>query len=608
MFGRCKHFAVILACSTYMTSTPSYAQEVPSSPDISARLNLIEQELASKMADIANLEEQLKELRNLLTEPQKETTPPPMEIAAETPPIGSLTNAQSLDQALNSPNDYFKELGASSVAKDAAVRALNNSVSQPIFDRPNLPAGLSAALTLGNSSEASINFSYPVFLRKAPIPNGPVRPEQAQFRPQIGTFSASITTPLQSGAGTLFTDTARGRFERSSSDIPSGTRLRLGFDFLSFPKIFNKPVPGSDGKPGPLSYAARRRVVDVLFAANEACLRHYGAPSTSSRDTFYAAYDAPPPVTAESTLLPLSTILSDPPIPGQREARESEVKSLCSGDNLTKFIVGQRRDSTTPSGNALINPALARNFLGAFWNSAPLELPIWGWGLSGEIGTTDFAYQQANSLSLAADNDAAEAGFPGRFNLSVDPAAGFGSPQTDSRNFWTLRGYGLFSLFRSTPKDKTPTWFFPGITLVGSAEYASSYSFRPGTDGLTICPAQDVDPLTMEPLNVSVRCRAFNVDAPVRADGATLAGEARFRFLNVPLLNTLSFAPRYSYRLDDGAQIIDVPIYLQNDANGFGSAGIRFRHRWGGIDLLGNSDFKASEIAIFFVPLRFNGL
>lgn len=415
------------------------------------------------------------------------------------------------------------------------------------------------------------------------------------FIPQLGTISVGVFTPLQAGAGALFSDTDRDRFDRANRDIPSGTRVRLAFDFLSYPRV---------GREN-----ARRRVVDVLYAAREVCQRHYAAPSVTSRDAFYGRYDTSASAVVHRTIPAAPPDLPSAPTSVQRELRQAQVDALCSGDELARFIVSQRSDSSTPSGGTLSYPDLAKSFLGAFWDAGPLQLPTWGWGLSTELGTTDFAYRQAIApITLVPDTAAADAGFPGRVSINVDPTSGFRAPVTDSHNFWTIRGYGLFSLFRKPAGSSTPEWFFPGVTLVGSAEYSGGYGFRPGTTNLSICPAQPVDPVTALPRNVSVRCGNFNVDAPVEIDGFTLAAEARFRFLNVPLIRTLSFAPRYSHRLDDGAQVFDLPVYLQNDANGFGSAGLRFRHRWGGTDLLGNPDFSASEIAVFFVPLRFNGL
>ncbi len=603
-----KRLSILLVCSASIPWVPAGADDRLDNPEIAAKLDAIEIELAVKRDEISSLEERLVELRSLLAARSQEDTrevavvpTEPTEAKSRIPP-GLLADATSLDQALYNPNDFFEKLYDASKARGVAARILNNNASQPIFDRPNLPSGLSAALSLGNASEASINYSYPITLRK-------VLNSQSEFRPQLATFSASITTPIQSRVGTLLSDTAEARYTRANLDVPTGTRIRLGFDFLSYPSISNRQIFDSSGMlDATRSFAARRRVVDVIYPARDACFKHYRASSDASRDRFYSLYDLMPPITRQNSLPPLRTGNSASPTTGELTARQQEVEDLCSNDKLLEFIVAEQADSTTVSGTALMSPNLARSFLSAFWNAAPTQLPSWGWGLSGEFGTTDFAYRQANSISLVPDAEAAAGGFPGRFNLSVNPAAGFGAPATESRDSWTLRGYGLFSLFRATPERATPAWFFPGITFVGSAEYASAYSFRPGTRDLTICPPQPEDPITAEALNVNVRCRTFNVDAPTKVDGTTFAAEARFRFLNVPLIRTLSIAPRYSYRVDDGAQIIDLPVYLQNDANGFGSAGLRFRHRWGGVDLLGNADFKSSELTVFFVPLRFDGL
>jgi hypothetical protein len=510
-------------------------------------------------------------------------------------PSSLLFNGATLDEAIIDPNEFFDRLGAGDIVRQVSAERLNDRVSQPIFDRPNLPSGISAALTLGNSKEASVNYSHPIILRDD-YPNG--------YKPEVLTISVGLFTPLNSGVGTLLDDTDRNRLARANRDIPTGTRIRLGFDFLSFPKIENNETIVVTRRD-----TARRRVVDVLYAAREICLKHYATPSATPAITFYAPYDTSPPPPYEESVPAVTTALSTPASPQEVEARKAEVNGLCSGDNLARFIVGQQDDATSPSGAILINPELAQNFLGAFWNAGSKQLPAWGAGLSVELGTTDFAFRQSiNPITLIPDTVAADAGFPDRVSASIDPSAGFLASETDSRNSWTVRGYGLFSLQRETPETRTPEWFVPGITLVGSAEYTSNYSSRPGTTKLSICPAQPVDPLTMQPRNVSIQCGTFDVDAPVETESFTLAAEARFRFLNIPVIRTLSFAPRYSHRLDDGAQAFDFPIYLQNDANGLGSAGLRYRHRWGGRDLLGNPDFSASEVSVFFVPLRFNGL
>lgn len=590
-------FSTVLACNTVHAQTSSGQGE------LSERLQAIEEILAERRAEIADLERQLAEIRSLTTEPspRSETPLPTTSTSASTSaaPFSLLYDEVSLDKALADPNTFFEKLGASGLGPQVSAEELNDRASQPIFDRPNLPAGISAALTLGNSSEASINYSYPIVLRKRTSLRG-------DYRPQIGTFSGSVFTPLSSGVGTLFSDTDRNRLKRANADIPSGTRLRLAFDFLSYPVIKNEELRVD----GVSRNTARRRVLDVLYAGREICLKQYAAPSATPASTFYEPFKTTPPPTDIPRSIPtVMTKLSTPPTPEELNARKVEVENLCSGDNLARFIVGQQADPTSPSGAALINPELAKNFLGAFWNAGANQLPDWGWGISADLGTTDFTYRQSiNPITLVPDTAAADAGFPDRVTARIDPAAGFSAAETDSQNTWTVRGYGLFSLFNRSPRTRTPRWFFPGLTLVGSAEYASSYSFRPGTTNLSICPPQPIDPVTLEPSNFSVRCRNFNVDAPVETDGFTLATEARFRFLNVPLVNTLSFAPRYSHRLDDGAQTFDLPIYLQNDAKGFGSAGLRFRRSWGGRDLFGNPDFSASEISVFFVPLRFNGL
>ena len=617
-----KFCVVVLACSSSFTPADAQAQGPTSQFDLIDRLNALEREIAEERAALneqqavldqrrAASDEQLAMLAELQAQvsqlmgggeeirPESEAIPSETVSPSLSTTSGFLVDKSSLDAALEDPNGFFGRLSASDLPYRLYAEGLVNRASQPIFDRPNLPTGISAALALGNTSEASVNYSHPIILRKPDSEGG--------FAPRVANVSVGVFTPLSSGVGTLLSDTDRGRFNRSNRDVPTGTRVRVGFDFLSYPNVRNR----EEGVDVAQRNTAARRVVDVLYAAKEACLRHYASPSTTSREAFYEIYETEAPENPANLIARAVSPLSTPPTAEETEARKQEIEGLCSGDQLVRFTVGLRADSTTPSGTALINPELARKFLGAFWDPDPNQLPEWGWGISGEIGTADFTFRQAvNPIALVPDTSAAEAGFPDRVSVSVDPSGGFMPTMTESHNVWTVRGYGLFSLNagNEATRASTPAWYFPGVTFLGSAEYSGGYEFRPGTTGLTICPAQPVDPITMQITNVSTRCADFNVDAPIGTDGFTLAAEARFRFLNVPLIRTLSVAPRYSYRLDDGAQVVDIPVYLQNDKEGAGSAGIRLRHRWGGRDLLGNSDFTASEISVFFVPLRFNGL
>jgi hypothetical protein len=90
--------------------------------------------------------------------------------------------------------------------------------------------------------------------------------------------------------------------------------------------------------------------------------------------------------------------------------------------------------------------------------------------------------------------------------------------------------------------------------LVGSAAYQSSLEYRPGTAEQTICGG--------ETGAIFVRCSVTNIDRPYRRDGIILAGELRTQFNNVPVLGVLGLGPRYSIRLEDDRNQIDVPIYL----------------------------------------------
>jgi hypothetical protein len=507
-----------------------------------------------------------------------------------------------LDRALADPNAYFRcldrqepgEENLSRARHDLVARNLNDYSAQALFDRPNLRSGISGGFTLSSSSEASLSYARPFILRSRWSPDDVF----TGFQPRLLTPFVTVTTPLDKdkNVGRLFSDTDRPT--RANADIPSGTRVRVGFDFLSYPMVSARLVKRrlhGDERADQIheqagliderrSFAARRRVVDVLYTARQACYKHYGQtlPETDHQE-FYDGYGAVRVPEAVNTIKKL------PPVPAATPAAVAPINradAYCRGNRLVDFLTATQTDATTRSGNTFVNAPLAASYLDAFWGAGTGVLPQWGWGASFEYGTRDFTFRQADPISYTAQD-----AVTGRTIVELNRAGEFAVSDTKEHPFGTVRAYGLFNVGALAGTRLTD------ILLVGSGEYSWQHLFRPGTEGLTTCPN----------MAATINCSVANVDAPQQVDGFTLALETRVRFRDIPFLQSLSLAPRYSHRLDDGAQTIDIPVYLQNDTNGLGTAGVRFRHSWGGRDLLGNRDLAASEFSLFFVPIKFSG-
>lgn len=614
-----RSFKLSFACltaSTALLAVESHAQPAPSQEQIARQLAEIQQQLEARRAEIERLERQVNELRSAIAPPAPTPAPTPDAAAAPTildqmedlpdvaplsqqeelrraetchdgardPGIAAMASRADLDRALADPNSHFRCLRLPEEAGRAlAARSFNDSAAQPLVDRPNLRAGISGTITLGNTSEASLSYALPIILRERISYRDPDTGSVTflGFNPRTLTLSLVVTTPLDkdSGTGRLFSDTER--FTRANRDIPSGTRIRAGIDFLVFPTVSARRVGTGADTDLARSFEAQRRVVDILHAARQACVRHHGG-SLPANDAArfhrrYGSVHIPQRSSVESIAQPANPLVGP-------------VDERCTGDNLLQFLMATRVDAAGEPENSFVDPTLPARYLESFWGASAGVLPRWGWGASFEYGTRDFTFEQARSINYA-DPDPIRAG---RVRVSFDPAQGFAPPNDDAgRANWTVRGYYLRNV------GGWQQLRLSDILLVGSVEHSDLYRFRPRTEAVTICPAN--------PGGVQIQCRAFNVDAPVQFDSTTLALEARLRLGGVPFLQNLNLAPRYSHRLDDGAQTIDIPLYLQNDASGFGTAGIRFRHSWGGRDLLGNDELKASDISLFFVPIRFSG-
>lgn len=542
------------------------------------RIDALEREISQRQSELAAYRAELDRLRAAVTSESdapsttdagrpESPTQTNRTVAADRTAICRLEHRDDLDQAFSDPRT-LPECIPVRVRGGGGARPeerLAQTIQQPIPDRPNIAPGLSTTLQFASSTQATVTYTHPVFLRSRFVDTTAAAGERfLGFRPQLLTISGGLTVPVSSGESVLLGITERTN--RDDADILPGTTIRLAADFMSF-RRFDRAN-------------SFLRTVNFLYAAMKTCVKATTGATEIPQTEFYARYG----FRRANDRWELS--------PNYRLPEERS--RPCTGANLIDFILATEDDPATSTGTRFVRGALASEYQATFWNETPTAIPIWGWGVSVQYGTSDFKYSQGvvNLVPSATD--------PTRVVARLDTNSPLAAERTDGEDDWLIQGYASrFLPTRDLNMLPPHGMYSQGILFVGSASYRSTHQFRPGVTGLTICPTA--------PAGVIARCSVVNVDRPYIREGFTLSGEARLQFNNVPVIGVLGFAPRYSYRLADDRQIIDVPIYLSANSSGFGSAGFRFRHSWDGLDLLGNSERPNTELLVFVTALNFRG-
>jgi hypothetical protein len=573
-FQRRPRLALALLAAAFSPAT-ALAQDPPQTPDQAAtalqRLQALEQRIQARQVELDRDRAELESLRRELTP----VRPLPVQ-AASNHGTCHMRNLEDFNQALLDPSPLSRCIrppaGSSAPAiaqgPPATETGLGDRLTNPVPDRPRIAPGISTILEFANRGRASVTYTHPVIYRsvrytgteEASDPGN----QLVSFRPQLLTISAGLNVPIVKDESNFLSITRRT--ERADIDVLSGTTLRLGFDFFSFHRYDRDQ--------------SIIRLTRFLWRARRDCVtaraREMSQSPSLTQDQFFGLYG-----------------LKRHPIGHDDWKREgapvtNATRDVCSGTNLIDFVLETEGDGQ--GGSQFKRAPLAADYQAAFWEEPQTAIPEWGFGGSIEYGTTDFKYRQG-SLLIGPDSNT-----PPRITLAPDRTMALAASQTDTEDDWKVQVYGAYFLAsRHARRPPIGRIYSPGVMFVGSATYLSAHQFRPGASEVSFCPL----PGPANPNVLSIGCSAINIDRPYLRDGVTLSGELRTQFNNVPMLGVFGLAPRYSRRLTDSRQSFELPIYLSANAKGWGSAGIRFRRQWDGLDLLGNEEVTTNEISIF---------
>ncbi len=592
---RFRKLTLILFAGTLCMPVAAVAQNSPSSDQVAAalqRLQALERQIEAKQAELEAYRAELRTLRRQLAPAQVASSdqpgvaPPEQgQPAAEAEPasgICSMANAEDLNQALLIPSALSECVrppeGTTEPALARAARQAErervSDIDNPAPDRPRIAPGISTTLEFANRGRASVTYTHPVHYRSVvyeEIPRGrfgrgpQLTDRFIEFRPQLMTISAGLNVPIVKDVSNFVS--VERREDRSDIDVLSGTTLRLGFDFFSFRTLDREQ--------------SLTRLVQFLWRARAACARDRGIQA-GNETAFFARYGLRRRLAHRDDWTSEGAVVQ--PANGDR----------CSGADLIGYVLELEHDGQ--GGSRFKRAPFATEYQAAFWEEPRTAIPRWGFGASIEYGTTDFKYRQGSLLIGPDMSD------PPRITLSLDRTMPLAESQTDTEDDWKIQVYGAFFIpFPHADRPPIGRPHNPGVMLVGSATYLSAHQFRTGAGDVSFCPPVAAGAL-------STGCTTINIDRPYIRDGITLSGELRTQFFNVPVIRVLGFAPRYGHRLADGRQELDLPVYLSPNTDGWGSAGIRYRRQWDGIDLLGNPEPTRSEISVFLTgAINFRG-
>lgn len=571
-------------------STPVLAQVDGPGPEqvakLAEQLKKLEERIEARGKEQKADEELLKSMREKLGMPKPEEGSPTIVKPSSRVPLNldlvgfcrmhseADMNQAFLDPYKCRPDEKSENDGSREAQQAKRIRTVTRTIpkDQQLEDalspanlpgRVIQPAGLNAALDLAQSDRASIsytrNFAFRIKRTKA---------NKVDFdyqRPQLLKLTGTVSTPISNGRNRLIDLTNDPRFS-------SGTSFKAAVDFQNFRKEYRED--------------AFARAARFLYKAMGACL----ADRTKKE----------PSVGKKITEADLVRHFKGRPIPAFDKG--DETAGVCQADRLINWIferkVVERRHlgdppdyGRTTTEKVLKNPDLAKEYVSIFW-SAPTDKPIpqLGWGLSAEYSSTDFTH------------------FPGVFTVtdegrSLDRSVPLGDKVKNTFDQWTLEGYGSTFIktreFDPAPSEKL---YADGIMLLGAVTYQKLWDIPKDAKNVEICADNS------NPDIVLGQCSALNVDGPRQREGFTLSLEGRVQFNNVPLVKLVGLAPRYSYRLDDGFQKLDLPLYLTANDKGIGTTGIVLSGTWGGENLIGEELDSDFGISLFYsLPLNFNG-
>ena len=484
----------------------------------------------------------------------------------------------TIDRALTSETVKFR---------DSISRQLADSIAQSLPERANLQPGFTAAVSLSNSSRASMSYSLPVRLdRDADDRKNGLFEWQS---PSVLALNASLSVPIDKGEARLAS--AAGDKLKAAS----GFSVKVGLDFSLFSRQ-NRPV-------------VYRRAANVLFEAMEACLKDKKSTNNfktteEAKELFFKHYGLTPEYLAGNyrgrfgaeisadTLKKAKDKEDEDTLPSAANAQaalDAKFEPKCTGSELVRWILEVERDESQTSGLKRKRPDLSDKFWQLFWDDGGEYSPNWGAGVSFEHSWTDYKYRQA-TLNLVPDSRD-----PSKVVLEPNTGVPLAAPNEHPRRAG-LAAEAYLSFFKTFWKNPFMTPAGPysrGMMGLFSVAYREGYEFRDGTENYTYCE-------TPKPGEQFGTCSTLNIDAPYHRTGFELAAELRTQFTNVPLVKLVGLAPKYTYRLKDGAQSIDLPIFLTADDKGVGQSGVRVLHTWNGEDLLGNNLTGQWKVAFFF--------
>lgn len=416
-----------------------------------------------------------------------------------------------------------------------------------VAGRPLQPSGLSPKVEVSKGANASLGVSVPFYGRTEAkelcLSDKGCGPG---YRSNVTLPSIELTAPLSGGEGLLFRRTFKDDAEEDEdlSDFQSGLGLKLGIDFLRFR--------------------------GVHYASVEESLRSFLNDTAIPECRAYFAEQAE-----------------------RGPLKPPNAADVCSPERIVDWLLELKQDNTTAAGHVHARKAeLVTQLHNAMWRAGEKDIPRLGLGGSVKFSFDDYKYRIAQSSVLGLNKD-------GDTIVMPVPGSGFvdAKARDHSRDAFEVELHGLiYQNIEHPSRRRTRLFAVPGLLYVPQVTWKREYAFAEGTEA---------EACVIDPATPADECGKVRYEAPRKRENTELSLEVRGSFVNVPYLDKIGFAPKFSYNLDQSAHVFDMPVYVVSD-NKFAS-GIRIRHSDGFDDLLGNSIDPKLEVSLFFAALNFKG-